>query len=156
MSVVMAATAATLFAIGTYLLLQRKLSRIIIGLGLISHGANVLFVNSGRRGLPPIIGQGDPSEFADPIPQALVLTAIVIGFGTTALLLALAYRSWLLTADDEVEDDIEDRLIAGRGYSDLEISDETLLVDEAEESADIPHRRAVPGDSRPTRTERDR
>jgi multicomponent Na+:H+ antiporter subunit C len=150
----MAATAATLFAIGTYLLLQRKLSRIIIGLGLISHGANVLFVNSGRRGLPPIIGQGDPSEFADPIPQALVLTAIVIGFGTTALLLALAYRSWLLTADDEVEDDIEDRLIAGRGYSDLEISDETLLVDEAEDSADIPHRRAVPGDS--TRTERDR
>ncbi len=154
MSVVMAATAATLFAIGTYLLLQRKLSRIIIGLGLISHGANVLFVNSGRRGLPPIIGQGDPSEFADPIPQALVLTAIVIGFGTTALLLALAYRSWLLTADDEVEDDIEDRLIAGRGYSDLEISDETLLVDEAEDSADIPHRRAVPGDS--TRSERDR
>jgi multicomponent Na+:H+ antiporter subunit C len=150
----MAATAATLFAIGTYLLLQHKLSRIIIGLGLISHGANVLFVNSGRRGLPPIIGQGDPSEFADPIPQALVLTAIVIGFGTTALLLALAYRSWLLTADDEVEDDIEDRLIAGRGYSDLEISDETLLVDEAEDSADIPHRRAVPGDS--TRTERDR
>ena len=147
MSVVMAATAATLFAIGTYLLLQRKLSRIIIGLGLIGHGANVLFVNSGRRGLPPIIGQGDPSEFADPIPQALVLTAIVIGFGTTALLLALAYRSWLLTNDDEVEDDIEDRLIAGRGYSDLEVSDETLLVDEAEESADIPHRRTVQDDS---------
>jgi len=142
----MAATAATLFAIGTYLLLQRKLSRIIIGLGLVSHGANVLFVNSGRRGLPPIIGQGDPSEFADPIPQALVLTAIVIGFGTTALLLALAYRSWLLTNDDEVEDDIEDRLIAGRGYSDLEISDETLLVDEAEESADVLRRRAVPDD----------
>ena len=146
MSVVMAATAATLFAIGTYLLLQRKLSRIIIGLGLIGHGANVLFVNSGRRGLPPIIGQGDPSEFADPIPQALVLTAIVIGFGTTALLLALAYRSWLLTNDDEVEDDIEDRLIAGRGYSDLEVSDETLLVDEAEESAVIPHRRTVADD----------
>jgi multicomponent Na+:H+ antiporter subunit C len=143
----MAATAATLFAIGTYLLLQRKLSRIIIGLGLISHGANVLFVNSGRRGLPPIIGQSDPSEFADPVPQALVLTAIVIGFGTTALLLALAYRSWLLTNDDEVEDDIEDRLIAGRGYADLEVSDETLLVDEAEESADIPRRRTVPDDS---------
>ena len=70
MSVLMAATAATLFGIGTYLLLQRKLSRVIIGLGLISHGANVLFVNSGRRGLPPIIGQGDPADFADPLPQA--------------------------------------------------------------------------------------
>ena len=141
MSVVLAATAALLFGIGTYLLLQRKLSRVIIGLGLISHGANVLFVNSGRRGLPPIIGQGDPADFADPLPQSLVLTAIVIGFGTTALLLALAYRSWLLTNDDEVEDDIEDRLIADRGYSDLEISDVALLVDEAEESDDIPRRR---------------
>jgi multicomponent Na+:H+ antiporter subunit C len=138
MSVVMAATAAGLFAIGTYLLLQRKLSRIIVGLGLLGHGANVLFVNAGRRGLPPIIGQGDPSDFADPLPQSLVLTAIVISFGTTALLLALAYRSWLLTADDEVEDDIEDRLIAG--YTDLEVADELLLVDEAEESADIPRR----------------
>jgi multicomponent Na+:H+ antiporter subunit C len=138
MSVVMAATAAGLFAIGTYLLLQRKLSRIIVGLGLLGHGANVLFVNAGRRGLPPIIGQGDPSDFADPLPQSLVLTAIVISFGTTALPLALAYRSWLLTADDEVEDDIEDRLIAG--YTDLEVADELLLVDEAEESADIPRR----------------
>ena len=113
MSVVMAATAAALFAIGTYLLLQRKLSRIIVGLGLISHGANVLFVNAGRRGLPPLIGQGDPADFADPMPQALVLTAIVISFGTTALLLALAYRSWLLTSDDEVADDIEDRIVGG-------------------------------------------
>jgi len=146
-SVVMAATAAMLFGIGTYLLLQRKLSRIIIGLGLISHGANVLFVNSGRRGLPPIIGQGDPIDFADPLPQSLVLTAIVIGFGTTALLLALAYRSWLLTNDDEVEDDIEDRLIADRGYSDLEVSDVALLVDEAEVSDDIPPRRALSEDS---------
>jgi len=146
-SVVMAATAATLFGIGTYLLLQRKLSRVIIGLGLISHGANVLFVNSGRRGLPPIIGQGDPADFADPLPQSLVLTAIVIGFGTTALLLALAYRSWLLTNDDEVEDDIEDRLISDRGYSDLEVSDVALLVDEAEVSDDIPQRRTPPEES---------
>ena len=56
----MALTAAILFTLGTYLLLQRKLSRIIIGLGLLSHGANVLFVNSGRRGIPPLIGSGRP------------------------------------------------------------------------------------------------
>lgn len=143
MSIVMAALAALLFAIGTYLLLQRKLSRIIVGLGLISHGANVLLVNAGRRGIPPIIGQGEAEDFADPLPQALVLTAIVISFGTTALLLALAYRSWLLTADDEVADDIEDRIIAGRGYLDLEVADETLLVDEAEQTDDIPIRRTI-------------
>jgi multicomponent Na+:H+ antiporter subunit C len=140
MSVLMAATAATLFGLGTYLLLQRKLSRIIVGLGLIGHGANVLFVSSGRRGIPAFIGQGPPGDFADPMPQALVLTAIVISFGTTALLLALAYRSWLLTSDDEVADDVEDRQIAGDGYGDIEIADEQLLNDEAELSDDIPRR----------------
>ena len=72
-----------------------------------------------------------------------MLTAIVIGFGTTALLLALAYRSWLLTADDEVEDDIEDRLVGG--YTDLELADELLLVDEAEQSDDIPRRAPAAG-----------
>ena len=125
MSVLMAFTAAVLFGVGTYLLLQRKLSRLIIGLGLIGHGANVVFVTATRRGRPPLIGSGDPSTFADPLPQSLVLTAIVISFGTTALLLALAYRSWLLTDDDEVADDIDDRSV-GRDSVDAEISDAEL------------------------------
>jgi multicomponent Na+:H+ antiporter subunit C len=111
-TVTLAATAAALFGIGTYLVLQRKLSRIIIGIALLSHGANVLMVGSGRAGRAPIVGNGDPADLADPLPQALALTAIVIGFGVTALLLALAYRSWLLTSDDEVRDDIEDRRVA--------------------------------------------
>ena len=122
MSVLMAFTAAVLFGIGTYLLLQRKLSRLIIGLGLIGHGANVVFVTATRAGDPPIIGTGDPADFADPLPQSLVLTAIVISFGTTALLLALAYRSWLLTDDDEVADDIDDRRV-GHDSDDREVAD---------------------------------
>ena len=52
MTVMLAAVAAALFGIGTYLLLQRKLSRIIIGLGLLTHGANVLLITAGRRGEP--------------------------------------------------------------------------------------------------------
>jgi len=122
MSTLMALTAAVLFGIGTYLVLQRKLSRLIIGLGLISHGANIVFVTTTRRGQPPIIGSGDPEQFADPLPQALVLTAIVISFGVTALLLALAYRSWLLTRDDEVQDDLDDRNV-GRESADTEVAD---------------------------------
>lgn len=124
MSVLLAFTAAMLFGIGTYLVMQRKLSRIIIGLALISHGANVLLMMSGPRGRAPIIGNADPSDFADPLPQALALTAIVITFATTALLLALAYRSWVLTADDEVQDDVGDRLIAAGGVHDKEVTDE--------------------------------
>ncbi|CAN5863681.1 hypothetical protein BH24ACT6_BH24ACT6_12120 [soil metagenome] len=121
MSILMALTAAALFGIGTSLLLQRRLSRLIIGIGLIGHGANVVFVTATRRGDPPIIGSGDPSEFADPLPQALVLTAIVISFGVTALLLALAYRSWLLTEDDEIADDAEDRHVAERADDEVEV-----------------------------------
>jgi multicomponent Na+:H+ antiporter subunit C len=123
MSITLALTAALLFGIGTYLVMQRKLSRIIIGLALISHGANVLLMMSGRRGDPPIIGESDTADFSDPIPQALALTAIVITFAVTALLLALAYRSFLLTADDEVQDDVADRIVATGGFRDKEVGD---------------------------------
>ena len=122
MTVTLALVAGALFAGGTYLVLQRKLSRIIIGIGLISHGANVLLVTSGRRGIPPLVGTGAPGSFSDPLPQALALTAIVISFAVTSFLLALAYRSWLLTSDDDVEDDIEDRALARRGAPDEELT----------------------------------
>jgi multicomponent Na+:H+ antiporter subunit C len=115
MTVVLAFVAAMLFGTGTYLLLQRRLSRIIIGIGLIGHGSNVLLlVSGGPGGVPPIIGSADPTDFSDPLPQALALTSIVITFGVTAFLLALGYRSWRITHDDVVEDDVEDRFVARR------------------------------------------
>ncbi len=114
MSLIGLVVASVLFGVGTYLMLQRALSRVIIGLGLVSHGANLLIVVSGGfGGAPPILSEGvDPAAVADPLPQAMVLTAIVITFGVTALLLALALRSWFLTGTDVVEDDPEDRRIA--------------------------------------------
>jgi multicomponent Na+:H+ antiporter subunit C len=128
MTVMLAAVAAALFGIGTYLLLQRKLSRIIVGLGLLTHGANVLLITAGRRGHPPIIDGERTEQFADPLPQALALTAIVITFGVTILLLALAYRSWLLTRDDEVQDDVGDRGIARRDVVEDEIADQEKVI----------------------------
>ena len=101
-----------LYAVGTYLLLQRTLTRIVIGIAILGHGANLLLLASGQPGEAPIVGDSPSSTFADPLPQALALTAIVITFGVAAFLLALAYRGWLLRGDDEVEDDIEDRRIA--------------------------------------------
>jgi multicomponent Na+:H+ antiporter subunit C len=118
MSVVAALIVAGLFGLGVYLLLQRTLTRIIIGIAMISHAANLLLlVAGGPPGRQPIVGRFTEAErlageVADPLPQALALTAIVIAFGITAFLLALAYRSWVLHRDDEVEDDIEDRRIA--------------------------------------------
>lgn len=118
MTVLLAFVAAVLFSTGTYLLLQRRLSRIIVGIGLVGHGSNILLVTSGGgRGLPPIIDSADPTDFTDPLPQALALTSIVITFGVTAFLLALGYRSWRITHDDVVEDDVEDRFVARRRTS---------------------------------------
>ena len=124
MTTLLALTAALLFGIGTYLILQHTLSRILIGLAFLSHGANVLLMGSGRRGAPPIIGSGDPATFADPLAQAFALTAIVITFGVSGFLLALSYRSWILTGKDEVEDDVADRAIARGGHADKEVADQ--------------------------------
>lgn len=123
MSILLALCTAALFSFGTYLVLQRRLSRIVIGVGLLSHGANLmLMLSAGERGRPVFIGSD--GDFTDPLPQALALTAIVITFGVTLFLLALAYRSWVVSHDDEVEDDVEDRAIASR--AEVEASDEML------------------------------
>ena len=114
MTLLLVLVAGFLCACGTYLLLGRQLSRVVIGIGLIGHGVNVVLVLSGGDGGDPAFVGDDTSGFADPLPQAFVLTAIVIGFGVIAFLLTLAYRSWLVTADDEVEDDVEDRRIAAQ------------------------------------------
>ena len=90
---------------------DRSLTRIVVGIGLIGNGANLLLVVAGSRpGVPPIVGR--LTGATDPIPQALVLTAIVIGFALQAFLLALAWRSWTLDGNDDVEDDVEDRRLA--------------------------------------------
>lgn len=113
MIVATALAVGALYALGTYLLLQRQLTRIVIGLALMAHGANLLLLLAGgRAGRPPFVDGGEVNAVADPLPQALALTAIVITFGVASFLLALAYRSWVIDRDDAVEDDVEDRRIA--------------------------------------------
>jgi multicomponent Na+:H+ antiporter subunit C len=93
-----------LFACGTYLLLQRNLLQIIVGLALFSHGANLALMVSGglKRGRPPLLTTAAP--YADPLPQALVLTAIVISFGVTAFALVLAFRTRQVCGSNEVDE----------------------------------------------------
>lgn len=109
----MAVVLAVLYAVGFYLLMQRSLMRILIGIVVVGHGANLMLqLAGGPPGRAPVLGVAPPEEFTDPLPQALALTAIVITFALTTYLLALGYRSWVLTGDDTVQDDIEDRRIA--------------------------------------------
>ncbi|HEU4319884.1 MAG TPA: Na(+)/H(+) antiporter subunit C [Acidimicrobiia bacterium] len=102
-----------LAAAGVYLLLERSLSRVAIGMILLGNAVNLLFlVVGGPPGGAPIVGQTPASEMADPLPQAMILTAIVITLALTGFLLAMAYRSWQINQHDEVQDDLEDRRIA--------------------------------------------
>lgn len=105
-------TVAALVGCGVYLMLERSLTRVLVGLVLFSNGVNIMFiVASGRAGSSPFAGSADPEDMADPLPQALVLTAIVITLGTIAFLLAMAHRAWQLHGHDDVQDDVEDAAI---------------------------------------------
>jgi multicomponent Na+:H+ antiporter subunit C len=98
---------AVLFACGVYLLLERSLTRMLLGFLLVGNALNLLLLTmSGAAGNPPI---GKSSEgITDPLPQAFALTAIVITFAVSAFLLALIHRSWTLSRADEVEVDEAD------------------------------------------------
>lgn len=110
MSLAYALLIGVLFASGSYLLMHRTLTRIILGVAMIGNAINVLIVAvSSRPGAAPIVGEEGST---DPVPQALVLTAIVIGFALISFMLALAWRNWTISGDDAVEDDVEDRRIA--------------------------------------------
>ncbi|MGC5017762.1 Na(+)/H(+) antiporter subunit C [Micromonospora sp. DT47] len=110
-SVVLVLAIGVLAASGVTLLLERSLTRILLGVILLGNGVNLLILLGGRSGSAPVVGTGAVEDFSDPLPQAMVLTAIVITFGLTAFLAAVAYRSWYLTGDDEVQDDLEDRQV---------------------------------------------
>jgi multicomponent Na+:H+ antiporter subunit C len=107
---------AVLYASGVYLMLERSMTRVVLGFLLVGNATNILIlVMGGRRGLAPIVGDGaSVDDFNDPLPQAFILTAIVITVGVTAFLLALIYRSWRLSQADELQDDPEDLAIAER------------------------------------------
>ena len=112
MSLTLVLTVAGLAAVGTYLVTSRSLSRMILGFSLMGHGAVLaLLVAGGRPGRPPLADEATAAEMSNPLPQALALTAIVISFGLSLFLLALARRQQALTGDDLVEDDVEDRRI---------------------------------------------
>ena len=98
-----------LFAVGVYLLLQRSLGRVVIGLAVMSNAVNLIIFTAGgiSRGRAPVIPEGETAllpPFADPVTQALILTAIVIGFGTLAYALVLAFRAYRAMGVDDTDE----------------------------------------------------
>ncbi|MFA1820486.1 Na(+)/H(+) antiporter subunit C [Virgibacillus oceani] len=94
-----------LFTVGTYMLLMRSLLRVVIGTMFLSHGAHLLLLTMAglQRGGPPLLGF-ESEAYSDPLPQALVLTAIVISFGVTSFLLVLAYRTFKVHETDDLNE----------------------------------------------------
>ncbi len=112
-TLVLAIVAGVVVACGVYLITERSLSRILVGVVLASNGVNILFlVAGGAAGEVPILGRGHTGSFSDPLPQAMVLTAIVITLSVAAFVMTMAYRSFQLNGHDEVPDDVEDARIA--------------------------------------------
>jgi multicomponent Na+:H+ antiporter subunit C len=109
MESVLAIVVGCLYAAGIYMMLRRSLFKLILGLVLLSHGANLLIFTVGglSRGRPPVAAPGTlvPADAsADPLPQALILTAIVIGFAVTAFSLVLFHRGYQTFGSDDPDD----------------------------------------------------
>jgi multicomponent Na+:H+ antiporter subunit C len=107
MELVLAVVAGSLYASGLYLMLRRRLAQLIIGLSLLANGSNILiFAAAGvTRGQAPIVDEGTvaAAAFADPVPQSLILTSIVIGFGVLAFSLVLAHRVHASAGTDDID-----------------------------------------------------
>jgi len=134
---------AVLFACGVYAMLERSLTRVLIGFLLLGNATNLLLlIVMGVPGNAPFFGtEGDMS---DPLPQALTLTAIVITFAVSAFLLALIYRSWQLGQADTVEDDEADLALRARTDEDEDVMDDEDDVADEEATTDFVDVRTSP------------
>jgi len=104
MEALVASAIGLMTSVGVYLVLRRTTFPVVIGLGFLSYATNLYLLTMGRLAVdrPPIISTGTAS-YTDPLPQALVLTAIVISFGMTALIVVIALRSFLETGSDRAD-----------------------------------------------------
>lgn len=125
MEIVVASSVGILTAGGIYLILRQRAFPVILGLAMLSYAVNVFLFSSGRlvSGLPPVLDKYADASYSDPLPQALVLTAIVISFGMTAVLVMIALGSYLESAEDGVnmdpdrpdvdgDDDVNDQAVS--------------------------------------------
>jgi len=133
---------------GVYLLLERNLTRMLLGLLLIGNAINLLILTvGGPSGNPPIRGRASEGQAntADPLAQGMILTAIVITMGIAAFVLAMTYRTYRLTTDEEVGDDPEDAKVSEIAAKDGVIDEDRLQPDEARDTDAPDELDALPG-----------
>ena len=135
-SAVLIVIMAILYAAGIYAMLERSLTRVLIGFLLLGNATNLfLLVVMGRPGVAAFFGAAETEDMSDPLPQALALTAIVITFAVSAFLLALIYRSWQLGQADTVHDDEEDIALRDRGAAEEDQMDDETSIENEDDDA---------------------
>lgn len=104
MEIWMSVAVGILFTVGVYLILSRSLLRIVLGTSLLTHGVHLLLLTMSRlkTGAAPLLIEGTEA-YVDPLPQALILTSIVISFGVTSFFFVLAYKSYKKLGTDDME-----------------------------------------------------
>lgn len=105
MELLIASAVGILSAAGIYLVLRKRTFPIILGISLLSYAVNIFLFSTGRlmTGAPPILNKYQDVAYSDPLPQALVLTAIVISFGMTAVIVMVALAAYLSSRDDRID-----------------------------------------------------
>ncbi|MGW9627276.1 Na(+)/H(+) antiporter subunit C [Microbacterium sp. NPDC055521] len=127
---------AVLFAAGVYAMMERSLTRVLIGFLLLGNATNLLLlIVMGVPGAAPFYEE--TGAVSDPLPQALTLTAIVITFAVSAFLLALIYRSWQLGQADTVEDDPGDIAVRERTDAEEDLFDDESTPEDEEATTDF-------------------
>ncbi|MEO6880864.1 MAG: Na(+)/H(+) antiporter subunit C [Mycobacteriaceae bacterium] len=117
------AVVGLMFSCGVYLLVERSVTRVLLGVLLMGNAVNLLLLTAGGGDGEPVFVRSDggtdaPGRFADPLAQAMILTAIVITMGLAAFVLALGYRAFTLLTQDRIADDPEDAKVGDRTVAD--------------------------------------
>ncbi|MEJ2868468.1 Na(+)/H(+) antiporter subunit C [Actinomycetospora sp. OC33-EN08] len=136
-SFLLLALIAVLYTAGVYLLLDRSLTRVLLGVLVLGNATNLLVISAGGPfGAAALVGRAPESAMSDALVQALVLTAIVITLGVAAFLLSIIHRTWTLDQEDDLTVDTEDRSVRRRLARDEQIDEDEFDTTGCEQTSD--------------------
>ncbi|MDL5155339.1 Na(+)/H(+) antiporter subunit C [Actinomycetospora termitidis] len=136
-SFLLLALIAILYTCGVYLLLDRSLTRVLLGVLVLGNATNLLVISAGGPfGAAALVGRAPESAMSDALVQALVLTAIVITLGVAAFLLSIIHRTWSLDREDDLTVDTEDRSVRRRLARDEQIDEDEFDTTGCEQTSD--------------------
>jgi multicomponent Na+:H+ antiporter subunit C len=134
---------ALLYTAGIYLVLDRSLTRVLLGVLILGNATNLLVISAGGPfGAAALVGRAPESAMSDPLVQALVLTAIVITLGVAAFLLSIIHRTWTLDREDDLTEDTEDRSVRRRLARGEHVDEDELDTTGCEATSDTDDDRA--------------